>query len=176
MTRVIRTLLILLALVSAAPRPLRAAKDDVVVMKNGDRFTGEIKRLEYGQLLFKSAYMASNVNLDWERVAEIKSKERFRVELSDGQTFIGTISKGEGVERLELLVEGDGQEQAFEQSKVVVVNPQERSIWQRMRGTIDYGFSFNSGNKQTQSTLNSTFSYPWRRNTVNAAASQVFNG
>jgi len=184
MPRVIPSLLLLLTLVCAAPRPLYAAKDDVVVMKNGDRFTGEIKQLQYGQLLFKSAYMAANVNLDWERVEQITSRERFRVELSDGRTFIGTISKGEGVERIDLIGEEQDheeerpeleREQAFEQSEVVVVNRQQRSVWQRMDGSIDYGFNFNSGNNQTQSTLNAAFSYPWGQNSVNATASQVFN-
>ena len=176
MPRVIPSLLLLLILVCAAPRMLCAAKDDVITMKNGDRFTGEIKRLEYGQLIFKSAYMDSSVALDWERVAQITSKERFRVELSDGRNYIGTVRKGEGVERIELAAEGRESELEFEQSEVVVVNPQERSFWQRMDGSIDYGFSFNSGNSQTQSTLSSTLSYPWGRNNVDVSLNQNFSG
>ena len=33
-------------------------KDDVVVLKNGDRMTGEIKGLQRGELRFKADYMA----------------------------------------------------------------------------------------------------------------------
>jgi hypothetical protein len=40
-------------------------KDDVVVMKNGDCFTGEIKGLQQGELIFKSSYMKDSVRLDW---------------------------------------------------------------------------------------------------------------
>jgi hypothetical protein len=32
-------------------------KDEVVIMTNGDKFTGEIKGVQYGELMFKSDYM-----------------------------------------------------------------------------------------------------------------------
>ena len=38
--------------------------DDVVVLKNGDRLTGEIKGLQRGELRIKSDYMAEAVRLD----------------------------------------------------------------------------------------------------------------
>ena len=37
--------------------------DDVVVLKNGDHLTGEIKSLQRGELRFKSSYMAEAVRL-----------------------------------------------------------------------------------------------------------------
>ena len=33
-----------------------ARDDDVVILKNGDRMTGEIKSLQRGELLFKAGY------------------------------------------------------------------------------------------------------------------------
>jgi hypothetical protein len=45
----------LIALVVLFAVPLFAKrKDDVVIMKNGDRFTGEIKALQYGELIVKA--------------------------------------------------------------------------------------------------------------------------
>ena len=56
---------LILMMIGAAVSPLMAKrKDDVVVMNNGDRFTGEIKRLEHGELSFKSEYMADAVRLN----------------------------------------------------------------------------------------------------------------
>ena len=46
----------LLAVGGAAPT-LAKRKDDVVVMKNGDHFTGEIEGLRQGELIFKSKCM-----------------------------------------------------------------------------------------------------------------------
>jgi hypothetical protein len=54
-------------------------KDDVVIMKNGDKFTGEIKALQYGELIFKSSYMKDNVHLDWKQVKTLRSQDAFIV-------------------------------------------------------------------------------------------------
>jgi hypothetical protein len=54
-------------------------KDDVVIMKNGDKFTGEIKALQYGELIFKSSYMKDNVHLDWKQVKTLRSRDAFIV-------------------------------------------------------------------------------------------------
>jgi hypothetical protein len=38
-------------------------RDDIVVLNNGDRMTGEIKSLDYGELKFKSSYSNCRVEL-----------------------------------------------------------------------------------------------------------------
>jgi hypothetical protein len=62
-------------------------KDDVVIMKNGVKFTGEIKAFQYGVLIFKSDYMKDSVHLDWRQV-ETQSKDTFIVGLSNGQPLV----------------------------------------------------------------------------------------
>src|ERR1700746_1923660 len=72
-------------------------KDDVVVMNNGDRFTGEIKSLAYGELIFKSDYMADSTHLDWKKVKTLQSKDTFIVTLSNGDRLTGIVTR-EGTE------------------------------------------------------------------------------
>src|SRR5688500_20353868 len=59
--------------------------DDVVVLKNGDRLTGEIKGLQRGELRIKSDYMAEAVRLDWTKVERLESKSTFMIWLVDGK-------------------------------------------------------------------------------------------
>ena len=67
----------LIALVVLFAVPLFAKrKDDVVIMKNGDRFTGQIKALQYGELIFKADYMKDSVHLE-----TLQSKDTFIVGL-----------------------------------------------------------------------------------------------
>src|SRR5580700_9317582 len=66
-------------------------KDDIVVMKNGDKFTGEIKKLENGILYFKAEYMVDAVQLDWARVERLDSQDPFNVSLISGKRMIGVI-------------------------------------------------------------------------------------
>src|SRR5207245_10302724 len=85
---------LLTALLFLSPCPLFAkSKDDVVVMKNGDKFTGEIKNLQYGELVFKSSYMKDSVHLDWKEVESLQSKDTFIVSLRDGQRVTGSNSR-----------------------------------------------------------------------------------
>ena len=61
--------------------------DDVVVLKNGDRLTGEIKGMQRGELKVKADYMAEAVRLDWARVERLESKSVFMISLVDGKLF-----------------------------------------------------------------------------------------
>ena len=62
-------------------------------MKNGDRFTGEIKSLQHGELIFKSDYMIDSVHLDWKRVERLDSKDSYIVGLSSGDRVAGSIER-----------------------------------------------------------------------------------
>src|SRR4026209_2563195 len=68
-----------------------ARDDDVVILKNGDRMTGEIKSLQRGELLFKAGYMAESVRLDWTKVQWLQSKSQFLIYLTNGQRYTGAL-------------------------------------------------------------------------------------
>ena len=68
-------------------------KDDLVIMKNGDSFTGEIKDLDNGELVFKSDYMKDSVHLDWKRAKSLRSKDPFIVSVKDGRRLTGNIER-----------------------------------------------------------------------------------
>ena len=54
-------------------------------MQDGDKFTGEIKGLRYGELDFKADHMKDSVFLDWKKVVRLQSKD----------AFIGALTSGE---------------------------------------------------------------------------------
>ena len=66
-------------------------KDDVIIMKNGDRMTGEIKRLQDGKLFFSAPYMSGDFSVDWKQVERLESKDQFNVYLTDGASHTGVI-------------------------------------------------------------------------------------
>src|SRR5678816_1736023 len=67
------------------------SNEDVVVLKNGDRMTGEIKGLQRGELRIKADYMAEAVRLDWTRIERIESKSTFLISLVNGQLFTNVM-------------------------------------------------------------------------------------
>jgi len=67
--RASRIFLFALLLVCLCSSALAGRKRKDVVMNNGDRFTGEVKRLQNGLLYVETEYVSGNIALDWESSA-----------------------------------------------------------------------------------------------------------
>lgn len=149
--------------------------DDVVILKNGDRMTGEIKGLQYGELKFKASYMAEAVRLDWSKVERLESKDRYQIYLTNGELF--TESFNLVAANAENFHIGDGAD-AFrvEQKEVLRIAPIEARFLKQLEGTVDFGFSFTSGNDQYQTQLAASTTYRRGSHSVTASVESVFSG
>ena len=67
-------------------------KTDVIVMKNGDRLTCEIKGLSAGVLSVKLSYAQGTVGLEWAQVARLESNQLFLVQTEAGRVYTGKLS------------------------------------------------------------------------------------
>jgi hypothetical protein len=153
--------------------PLEAKrKDDVVVMKDGDKLTGEIKKLENGILYFKAAYMVDSVQLDWARVDRLESQDRFNVLFTSGRRIIGTIEKLEG---REFVVHSDSTEMSAQPLEVVTLNPVEERFLEQLTGSLDLGFNFTAGDSTVQSNLSGEVKYVGDRWRAQLSGSSVFS-
>jgi hypothetical protein len=65
---------------------------DVIVMKNGDRFTCEIKGLSAGVLSVKVKYVDGDMAVQWSEVAHLESNRLFVVHTESGAAYTGKIS------------------------------------------------------------------------------------
>src|ERR1700716_1417644 len=154
------TLLIAFLLLFAYPL-FAKSKDDVVVMKNGDKFTGEIKNLQYGELVFKSGYMKDSVHLDWKEVATLQSKDTYIVSLRNGERVTGFISR-EGTPADNdkgFMITEIGTAVEVTPSDVISIGQREGNFWNQLTGSIDYGFGFASGNNSTYSSLSADIAF-----------------
>jgi small nuclear ribonucleoprotein (snRNP)-like protein len=79
------------ALLLAAPLFARD-KTDVIVMKNGDRLTGEIKGLDSGVLYVNMDYILGTSSVQWSKVHHVESKQLFLVKTEDGSVYTGTLN------------------------------------------------------------------------------------
>jgi putative salt-induced outer membrane protein YdiY len=64
---------------------------DQVTLKNGDRLTGTIKKMDGKSLTFKSE-LAGDVTIDWASVTELNSKEKVYVGLKKAQVVEGQVT------------------------------------------------------------------------------------
>jgi hypothetical protein len=152
-------------------------KDDVVVMSNGDKFTGEINALQFGQLIFKADYMKDSVHLDWRQVASLQTMDTFIVGLSDGKRVTGFISKegvpGKNSKDFKNIAEGVDVD--VSPGDVITIGQREVSFWNQLTGSISYGFSFASGNKATSSSLAADVAFRTAKNSVQLATWSKIN-
>jgi putative salt-induced outer membrane protein YdiY len=151
-------------------------KDDVVIMTNGDKFTGEIKSLQYGELIFKSDYMKDSVHLDWKKVKTLESKDTFIISLTNGTRVTGLIGKevASAEDGKDFTIVAKGSSTEVTTSEVIAIGQREASFWNQLTGSINYGFGFASGNKETNSSLGADLAFRTTRNSLQFATSSQF--
>jgi hypothetical protein len=140
----------------------RAAKD-VLVMKNGDRITCEIKSLQNGVLEVSLDYVDGSISVDWLKVARLESNYLFIVNLQDGTMYSAkliTPESKEGVtEKLTIQPEGGGESRVVDRSAVVTITQTSENFLQRFGGSISMNASYSKGNHNTQYNLASALMY-----------------
>jgi hypothetical protein len=156
-----RTLLLLTAIVFAVPA-LARPKIDVIVMKNGDRFTCEIKKLEKGVLYASFDYIDGTTSLQWSKVARVESTQLFAVQTAGGDVYTGELKTPEttGGEAVKIdVVEPDSKEIPLPRAEVVQIQQTAESFWKNFNGSLSSGLMYTRGNNSTQYNLTSELAY-----------------
>lgn len=143
-------------IVLALAAPLAAEKTDVVVLGNGDRLTGEVKKLQRGKLSFKTD-ATGTIQIEWDDVASVESRQHFDVEVETGEKLFGALAAA--AEEGELTVAGEDESWTLELASVVGLTPIEESFWKRLDGYLDFGFSFTEADDRTQVSFGSEARY-----------------
>jgi hypothetical protein len=152
--------------------------DDVVVLKNGDRLTGEIKGLQRGELRIKSDYMAEAVRLDWSKIERLESKSTFMIWLVDGKlvTDVMRLLPTNSNEVANFVIGNSRETIRVHQLDVIRIAPTDRRFWRQLEGSIDFGFSFTSGNDQYQTELAASATYRTGDHSLTASVDSAFSG
>jgi hypothetical protein len=80
--------------------PMNSIADEVC-LKNGDRLTGQVIRMEAGQLILKTSY-AGKISMVWQEVVSLKTDDSVKVVLKDETALEGnTLSIEDGKMMLE---------------------------------------------------------------------------
>jgi hypothetical protein len=166
-----RMALLWLALFLAAPL-LAREKSDVLVMKNGDRITCEVKGLAADTLYIGVDYILGTSSLEWSKVDHIESKQLFIVKTQDGVVYSGTLSTSEPLGgrpmRIQIL-EPSNNKVEVEKTQIIKMDETSSTPWQRLNGDIGLGVIYSKGNQSTQYNFSSSINYPRERWSASAA-------
>ena len=110
--RLLKPLFMGMVLLLAGVGPfLCAQRPDVVVMKNGDRFTCTVNKLKGGLLYIETDYLSGSIGLDWAQVEKVESPSVFQVTMADGTRSLGEIGRAvSGETGQEFIVKSNGVE------------------------------------------------------------------
>lgn len=165
-------LLCVFSLLAIDPRLFAREKADMLVMKNGDHLTGEIKGLDAGVLYVSFGYIDGTTALNWSAVARLESKQLFVVKTQDGSAYTGTLNTAEsGAGRpVQIQVfEAAEHEDIIERSQIVRIVATSENFWQRFNGDVSLGTIYSKGNESNQYSLGANILYVRER--WNAGAS-----
>jgi len=134
-----------LLLLAGATRTALAQRTDVVVLRNGDRITGEVMGMSRGMLDYKTDDVG-RLSIEWDKVAQLTSERRFEVTLSSGEKYYGrfTAPAVDGT----VVVDGARQDTLYV-VRVAVIAPFGAGILARSRAYLDVGFTFAKANRAT---------------------------
>ena len=137
---------------------------DVVTLKNGDRVTGSVVSSDAKVLVMKTEFLG-DVEIQWEAVTSIDSREKLYVTSEDGQTLVGPVKTEEeklavstaesGVVEAPLATVAAVRNQEAQDAYVAEIerlrNPKLTDFW---RGFFDAGLALTAGNAETTTFSN----------------------
>ena len=150
-----QALLFTCMLLAAAPVFARKSTD-VIVMKNGDRMTGQVKSLNAGILSVSLDYVNGTISVDWSEVAHLESSQLFVVLTQGGSAYEGTLVTAEtpsGQPVKIQLTETSGNKMEIDRSQIVRMTQTSEEFHQRFNGAINSGILYSKGNQSTQYNL-----------------------
>jgi hypothetical protein len=156
-----RTFILITLLLLAAPLFGRD-KTDLLVMKNGDRMTCQIKGLNGGVLYVSFDYIDGTTSVQWSKVAHLESNQLFIVKTEGGAVYTGKLSTPEtpaGQPVKIEVVETPEHEVELERTQIVKMAETSDRFWQRFNGEISSGIIYSKGNQSAQYNVGSDAAY-----------------
>ena len=164
----LRTAAALSCLALAAAPAFAAKKTDVVVLKNGDRLTGDVEQLDRGRLQLKTDDLGT-VEIEWDKIASVAASAPFDVDDLHGNRYMGSLVPGPADGQLQIVWMGHAD--TIELLNVVRMRRLSKSFWQRLDGSLDVGASYTSASELFKFDLSAALGFERPGYEVSTAAS-----
>jgi hypothetical protein len=139
-------------------------KTDSLRLRNGDWVVGELQDMTLGIVTYKTDAM-STIYVKWPRVLTAATEKRFQIILDDERRYYGSLQASETLGRVVIRADRDTLEVATQ--SVVELKRIKETFWNRLDGSLDFGFGFTQQNAKTDLSLRSETRYLMDRNRFN---------
>ena len=131
-------------------------KTDVIVLKNGDRVTGEITGTRVRSLRLSTDDMGT-INIEWAAIASIDSQYTFDVERGGRAPLCRCHRHSEDGQ--DLVIRDEGMEEDPSRYSIVRVTELEQGFWQRISGSLSVGFNYTKATGIRTASVNISSQY-----------------
>jgi hypothetical protein len=140
----------------AATGAVAQPRTDVVTLRNGDRITGEVIRLERGRLEFKTDD-AGTLEFEWDKLVSLVANRIVEVVTTDGSRYVGTLAPAAAPATI--AVAAPAATVPLAMLDVTLITPIGRNFWRKLDGSIDLGFNYTQSSGIAQLNLNTETIY-----------------
>jgi Protein of unknown function, DUF481 len=168
-----KTLLLCFLVMLSSPL-LAREKTDVLVMRNGDRLTCEIKSLDSNVLYVSLDYVLGTISINWSKVDHVESKQLFLVKTQDGSVHSGALSTVSSSNTRPVKIEvfePPSKRVELDKSEITQMEETAENFLQRFNGQVGLGATHYRGNQSSQYNLNASVNYPRERWSASATYS-----
>ena len=118
---------------------------DEIWLKNGDRITGTVKKMENKVLIFKTPY-AGEMSINWDEITALTTDSPIEMVLDDDTSFLGSmVPAPEGQIELQ-LVDETVERLAVDLSEVKAINPTPPERGLEIKARLNIGVKVDTGN------------------------------
>lgn len=136
--------------------PAAFSQNDTLVLANGDRIVGELKKMDRGIATIKTKYSSGDLKIKWKQVKSVKSNERLLISTSDRKRYRTT--RMDNIKSDNVLVYG--KDSTFiDLQDIVLIKSVEDNFLSRLSATISIGYNFTKASNLSQLSVASTLGY-----------------
>jgi len=161
-----------LGLLFLASAPLLAQKDDVIVLLNGDRYTGEIKSYSQGRITVDTS-AAGWISIKWNKILSITSTKLYDIETIDGLHHYGSLAASDPPGKLVIVSSPETFIVGF--FEIFDISPVFQHFWRRWEGSLDLGFNYAQSSHLVQFNLSADATYRRRDFEIVSNLSSLFS-
>lgn len=131
------------------------SQNDSLLTTNKQTIIGELKGLKTGVLTIETDYSDKDFNIEWLKVKEIYTHGDFIVFLAEGRRVVGTLTTRDGeveIHTLSSIIKTTI-------NNVVLIQPLDKTIWEKLSASIDFGLNITKANNLKQLNIRSNLGY-----------------
>jgi putative salt-induced outer membrane protein YdiY len=129
-------------------------------------------------LFVETDYVSSPIGLDWNQVESVQTAGTFQITLNNGQRLAGKIEKvpGEKAKGQDFMIKEATEQVQLSSAEIAKIDSKKPTFWRQLQGSIDFGYSFTSGNSQSMLNADSSAAYKTTGWEIATSYDSTFNG